>query len=446
MKRIPESLLHELWRLLPRLASSLATTRGEDLIVHSPGVHNHDAGPDFLNASVSIGGLRWYGHVELHVQASDWHRHGHGQDPQYRSVILHVVAHDDAEVLSQRGQPIPTLVLPKLERLLALYDELHQQAQTPACGNTLSTLAPIVLEGWTSRLLVERLEAKTAPITDEVATCELGWEEAFYRSLARSLGQTVNAEAMESLARATPLKLLLKLRGQLHAVEAVLFGQSGLLGEGPTEEGEADSGDAYVQGLVREYAFQASKHQLTPLGPELWRYLRLRPASFPTVRIAQLAALLTQWEHVFSLVVQAKDLREIERLFGDVSTSAYWDMHYRFGTPAKRRTSKTVGKDRIRLIIINTVIPFRFAYARSMDEPELQESTLEMLSALPPEDNRVVRQFEAQGLVAHDAAKTQALLELHKRYCGPRLCHLCPAGQELLIARGYRTALCEPEE
>lgn len=437
MGEIPEALLQELWRNLPRLSLELYTTDGREVRIHSPGVHNRDAGPDFLNAAVSLGDIRWAGDVEVHARASDWYRHHHEQDAAYDSVILHVVGHYDGDVALRNGAGVPTLELPRIPRLLELYSALVEQVGRPPCGETLAGLAPIARDGWFARLLVERLAARADEVIREVGQCELGWEEAFYRSAARSLGQKVNADAMGRLAELTPLKVLLKLRDAPGVVEAILVGQSGLL---PSEEAMRE--DPYASGLYHDWAFHSKKNGLRGMGAREWRFLRMRPSSFPSVRVAQLAALISQRDHLFSRAMQAQTVDELRDLFAIVA-SPYWDTHYRLGEVSRRSVPKRLGEERVRLLIINTVVPYRFAYAQSQGDARLQESTIALLEGLSAEDNVVLRDFAASGVVARDAMESQALLQLHKAYCVPRVCFLCPAGREYLLLRGYRAVLRE---
>lgn len=428
MPRIPEEMLHALWKQLHRLPGQLVTTEGLPVEIVHPGQHNHDAGPDFRNAILRIGDIVWAGDVEMHVQASDWNRHGHQTDPAYNAVVLHVVAIHDGEAIRQNGQPVSTLIIPDLEVLSSRYDALlHSQIQ-PQCGHALAQLEPYVRESWLTRLAFTRFEQKTQRIMLDVDECPLGWEEAFYRAVARSLGLRVNAEPMHALTCATPLKAIYKLRDTPASVEALLFGQAGML---PTDP--ANAADDYTAELAREYAYQAAKFHLIPPVAITWNHLRLRPSAFPALRIAQLTSLLCSQTHLFS---QAMTLSRVDQLIDlfRAQASTYWDAHYRLGDQGHQPKPKRLGAEAARIIILNAVVPFRFAYARARGDLDQQELTIALLEQMPPEANAIVNAFANAGLPVPHALHSQALIQLHREYCEPHRCYYCPAGFDVLTA------------
>ena len=414
-----EEFLHALWAQLPYLHEALTTTEGSAVEVLSQGRYNRDAGPDFLNAQIVIDGIRWGGDVEIHLRASDWHLHGHDTDPAYNAVILHVVATYDADAITSQGRKLTTVVFPHL----ALYQQ-HQEAlctslTKPPCGHRLAQLPAIDRASWLARLLVERLEARTKLIQNERKKCALDWEEAFYRSIARSLGQKVNSDPMERLAAHTPLKELYKVCDSPQALEAILHGQSGLLGQ-------AEAPDDYTQTLRAEYAYHAAKYKLSAPTSLGWKFFRLRPSSFPSIRISQLASLLQHGKQLLSRVLEAKNYTELVSIF-QISAAPYWDTHYRFSQPSKTTQRKALGQSGIHTVLLNSALPFRFAYAHSQGNEELLAQTLQMYEAAPPDDNAIVRAFVSMGTACTNAAESQALLELEKSYCALKRCYLCPA-------------------
>lgn len=419
-----EDLLHYVWRMQRFNRTSLATTAKQPIEILQPGLHNTHAGPDFLNARIRIGDTLWAGNVEMHLKASDWLLHNHQADDAYKNVILHVVLEEDQPVRRENGEPIPCLEMKKRipKKLAAHYLRLlHEeswipcQAQLPQVNNLTRTL-------WLGRLAAERLEDKARASALELEQNKEDWEETFYQSLARSFGAKVNAEPMFLLARNTPLLLLGKHRNSLFQMEALLFGQSGLL-QGPFEE-------EYPLSLQREYLFLQKKYKLRPIPAQSWKFLRLRPANFPTIRIAQLATLYHRTSNLFSKALAAQEIREVENLF-DVKLSNYWWTHYSFGkeSPKKR---KTLGRDTIHLIVINTIAPFLFLYGLRKGENRFQEKALELLENLPPEGNTVITRWEGLGLPADSAFHTQALLQLKNEYCAHKRCLECAIGNAIL--------------
>jgi len=419
-----EEFLHALWAQLPYLHETLTTTEGNTVEVLSQGRYNHDAGPDFLNAQIVIDGIRWGGDVEIHQHASDWHLHGHDTDPAYNAVILHVVATHDADALTSQGRKLTTVVFPHL----TLYQQ-HQEALStslikPPCGHRLAKLPAIDRACWLARLLVERLEARTTHIQNERKKCTLDWEEAFYRSIARSLGQKINSDPMERLAAHTPLKELYKVSDSRQALEAILQGQSGLLEQ-------VEIPDDYTLELRAEYAYHAAKYKLSYPSSLGWKFFRLRPSSFPSIRISQLASLLQHGKQLLARVLEAKNYAELVSIF-QISAAPYWDTHYRFSQPSKTTQRKVLGQSGVQTVLLNSALPFRFAYAHSQGEEELLAQTLQMYETVSPDDNAIIRNFVAMGTTCSNAAESQALLELEKSYCARRRCYLCPAWGECI--------------
>ncbi|MEO6037512.1 MAG: DUF2851 family protein [Saprospiraceae bacterium] len=422
---MPESFLHFLWRWRRFDAQNLLTTQGQTLEILQPGEHNTHAGPDFFNARIRIGDTLWAGNVEIHLQASEWLAHKHQEDPAYDNVVLHVVLEEDQPVFrSGDGSRLPCLLLQGRipPKLLTTYQRLeHERAWIP-CASFFAATPDIIRLNWLDRMLVERLEQKTATITELLIATENHWEVAFYRLLARNFGLKVNAEPFEALARLLPLQVLAKHKNSRLQLEALLFGQAGLLG-GPFQE-------AYPQTLAREYRHLAHKYALTPLVASQWKFLRLRPANFPTVRLAQFAALVHQSAHLFSQVLATDGLRSLENLF-TAQPADYWRSHYQFGKES-RPNSKTLGRDFVQLLIINTVVPVLFHYGRSKGDGEMQTRALRLLEELPAEKNAVLEDWAALGIRAHQAYQSQALLHLKTRYCDAKRCLECGIGNYIL--------------
>ncbi len=425
MSPIPESFLHFLWRWRRFDAQNLLTTEGQSLEILQPGEHNTHAGPDFFNARVRIGQTLWAGNVEMHLQASEWMVHNHQEDPAYDNVVLHVVLEEDQPVRrSADGSRLPCLVLQGRipPNLLAIYQRLeHERAWIP-CQGFFAATPDIIRLNWLDRVLVERLEQKTATIAELLLTTDNHWEVAFYQLLARNFGLKVNAEPFEALARTLPLKILAKHKNNRLQVEALIFGQAGLLEDGFQEE--------YPQVLAREYRHLAHKYGLTPLTASQWKFLRLRPANFPSVRLAQFAALVHQSAHLFSQILESTNLRSLENMFA-VQPADYWFSHYQLDKPSSPR-NKALGRDFIHLLIINTIVPVLFHYGRLKEDADLQNRALFLLEELPAENNAILEGWDALGMRARHAYQSQALLHLKTRYCDAKRCLECGVGNFIL--------------
>lgn len=420
-----EDFLHFLWRWRRFDAQDLQTTDGQPLEVVHPGEPNAHAGPDFFNARIRIGDTLWAGNVEIHLRASEWRTHGHDTDRTYDNVVLHVVLDEDEPIQRPDGQRLPCLELRSRipAGLLEQYHHLMHAREWVPCARHLSEVSAIVKVNWLDRLLVERLQEKTETVARRVAETDSQWEEAFYRQLAYSFGLKINTEAFEHLARITPLSLLARHGDSRLQLEALLFGQAGLLEDAPTD-------DEYARALAREYQFLRHKYQLQPLAPSQWKFFRLRPTSFPTVRIAQLAALLHRTPRPFAAVLAASETDGIERLF-NVEVSPYWLTHYRFGKTSAARP-KPLSQRFVHLLLINTVAPFLFHFGRARAISEHQDQALRLLDTLPPESNAVLDKWAQLGLKPQNAAQAQALLHLKTHFCQAMRCLECAIGAALL--------------
>lgn len=419
-----EDFLHYLWRLRRFDHTDLQTTDGQPLLIVEPGEHNQHAGPDFLNARLRIGDTLWAGNVEMHLRASEWQHHGHHTDAAYDNVILHVVLEEDQHVVRANGQRIPCLEIKSRipPKLSGVYQQLLHHENWVPCQRQLHTVDQSIINMWMERLMVERLEAKSKVITERLVGNKNDWEGSFYESLARNLGAKVNAQPFDMLARSLPLRLLSRHRNSQYQVEALLFGQAGLLGR----EFEED----YPQQLQREFLFLRKKYRLQPLTAEIWKFLRLRPANFPTLRIAQLAALICSNDHLFSKLLAAQNIREIENCLA-VKISAYWKDHYVFDKTSGRQ-DKPLGRDTIHLLVVNTIAPFLFMYGKHRDEDGYRTRALQLLESLPAEKNAVIDQWRVLGVSAYHADQSQALLQLKTGYCDHQQCLQCAIGNAIL--------------
>lgn len=421
-----EDFIHFIWRQVRFDIRDLRTTTGQSIAIQDFGRHNTNAGPDFSAGQVRIDGLQWAGNIEMHVNASDWYAHGHETDPAYDNVILHVVYEEDRPVFRPNGDRIPCLELKGriAKNIIKTYWRLRNNEDWVPCQKQLHQVDAPTRRQWLTQLSQQRLNKRAHRFSLRMETTHRDWEEAFYQSLARALGGRVNAEAMDMLARSIPLRSLLKHKHSLLQLEALLFGQSGLLPE--AKEGEAP----YVTLLRREYELLRVKHGLRPLPGTAWRYLRLRPNNFPTVRIAQLAAMLHRTGQLFGKALAAADARELQNMF-EVKLSNYWRTHFRFGKegkPGERR----LGASTIRSILINTIAPALVAYADQRSDERFRERALDILRGLPAEDNSVLRKWSGLGYVAENAADSQALIELKTTYCDLSRCTDCAIGCQLL--------------
>ncbi|WP_300851758.1 DUF2851 family protein [uncultured Bacteroides sp.] len=420
-----EQLLHYVWKHKIFPLEMLRTTAGDPVEVIDAGLPNRNAGPDFFNAKLKIGDTRWVGNVEIHTSSSDWLRHGHDKDEAYNNVILHVAETVDCEVFRANGEKVPQMQLSCPESVLRHYEELRHTEIYPPCYSILPSLSKLTVHSWLSALQVERFEQKARAITERLERFNRNWEDVFFITLSRNFGFGLNGDTFEAWAGRLPFRAVDKHRDDLLQVEAFFFGQAGLLDE------ELPDADEYYRTLQREFRYLQHKFSLpAPMPASQWRFLRLRPGNFPHVRLAQLANLYHKERSLFSRIMEAETLEDVRKILA-VSTSPYWKEHFTFSKTSTPQ-EKQVGKNALNLIVINTVIPFLYAYGLHKANEVLCERATRFLESLKAEDNHIIRHWNGAGLHVSTAADSQALLQLQKVYCDRKDCLRCRFGYEFL--------------
>ncbi len=422
-----EEFLHYLWKYSLYDAESLIDSDGDLITVLNPGEYNRDSGPDFFNARILICGTEWAGNVEIHIKASHFYNHGHGSDPAFDNVILHIVADNDRKVFNSKGEELLTVAIGFDPVYYEKYIDLVNAPATIACGNDIKELDSFYIRHWLHALLIERLQSKTdAAMKIFSETCN-DWEETFYRILTRYFGFRVNAEPFEMLARALPFKIVRKHSDNRFQVEALLFGTAGMLDEGLFRDAVSDR---YFRDLTKEYKILSSKYSLRPIHGWMWKFSKLRPVNFPTVRISQLAAMLSVTGGLFSRTLEASDIDQLNYVF-EAGASDYWNDHYVFG---KKSVSipKNTGSQAASILLVNAVIPMIFVYGKFMGNREICERSISFFEHVPPESNSVIREWKSAGIDVESAFFTQALIQLTNEYCKKRRCLDCRVGSKLI--------------
>jgi hypothetical protein len=415
-----ERLLQYIWQFQYFNRHDLSVADGAVLQVIHPGIYNTNQGPDFLQAAVKIDSTILVGNIELHLNTSDWTKHGHQADANYRNVVLHVVWQHD------HGQQPPGIPLLELQArvsvwLLKQYDEWMQQSLLIPCAGMISQVNDLQWLAWKERLLAERLQHKTAYVLQLLERNMQHWEETCWQLLARNFGMQINADAFENIARSLPITILAKHKHQVTVLEALLLGQAGLLA--------GTMAGSYENLLQREYRFHQHKYGLTAPAIAV-HFLRMRPAAFPTVRLAQMAMLIHQSVHFFAAIKEASSLQQTRQLLS-VTANDYWHYHYRLDEPSGYAVKK-LGGLMIDNIIINTIAPLLFAYGQYHREQPCKDKALQWLQETAAEKNTVIKDWKQLGVDGSNAAETQALLELTSHYCKPKRCLDCAIGNTLL--------------
>lgn len=418
-----EDFLHYIWKYQKINTLQLKTVQNNTVTILHPGIFHELAGPDFFNAQVTIDGQKWAGNIEVHVKSSDWYVHHHERDDAYNNVILHVVWEYDTAVYGPDNTEIPVLELQSYlaPDLIVKYHALLSPKSWIYCQNTIGAIDPFVWSNWQERLFFERLERKSQFIFDSLSQTNNDWEAVFFISLAKNFGLNTNGDSFCKIAQSIPFSVVRKETSDLQNLEALLFGMGGLL--------EQDKEDVYYKDLQFRFYYLLQKHALSKPVLAPLQFFKHRPDNFPTIRLAQLAALYHMRVQLFSTSIHEFSLLKLYQQFA-VTPSKYWDTHYQFDKESPRK-SKKISTSFIELVLINTVIPIQFAYARQHGK-EISEDLVSLMRELSPEKNAIVDKFKSYGVSSSNAFQTQALLQLKTEYCQKNKCFQCAVGDQLL--------------
>jgi hypothetical protein len=418
-----ERLLQFIWQFQYFNKGGLSTIAGEPLFILHPGQANQHQGPDFFNGRIRIGQTEWAGHIELHLKSSDWYRHKHQEDPGYGKVILHVVWRHDAEVTDENGVPIPVVALENRVSnvLLSQYEAWMNTPQQIPCGNGITRIDDLTWKSWLDRLLAERLLEKCKRVSEQMTKTENHWEEVCWRLVCTYFGGPVNKVSFQQVAESLPMRIIAKHKNVWVQLEALLLGQAGLL--------HKDFSEDYPKMLYREYQFLQKKYGLQVINkPPV--FLRMRPTDFPTLRLAQLAALLHKSSQLFSKLVEQPSLHEVRKLF-EVTANDYWHDHFKLDVPGAF-SPKITGRSLMDRVIINAVIPVLFSYGHHQVNEEVRKKALDWLETMSAETNRFTGIFSDLGKKPSHAGESQAMLTLKQEYCDCKRCLSCAVGNYLL--------------
>lgn len=418
-----EDILQYIWQFQYYNHTEMRCTNGDRVSVIHPGIHNSNQGPDFAGAKIKINQTIWAGNVEIHINSSDWRRHNHSSDKNYDNIILHVVWNHDQEIKDAYENDLPTLELQSRvsKLLLERYRQLMECSSFVPCEKFEIDKSSLFLTAWKQRLAAERLILKSEMILKILQQTNFHWEESFWWLIAANFGLKVNEDVFKKIAQSLPLALLVKHKNSIIQLEALLFGQAGLL--------ENNFEENYPAMLKKEYEFYRKKYQLNRVEEGLY-FLRMRPANFPTIRLAQLAMLIHKSEHLFSKIKETGSAKELKKMF-EVEANDYWHYHYIFDEQSAFKIKK-LGRQMIDNIFINTIVPIVFCYGLHHNEERYKEKAIRWLEEIPPEKNFITKGFESIGYANQNAFDSQALIQLKNYYCDKRRCLECAIGNSLL--------------
>lgn len=418
-----ERFLHFIWKL--RLFNPTLLSLSDEVIeVLNPGEHNQNAGPDFLNAKIRIGTTIWVGNVEIHVKMSDWLKHAHQNDVNYRNLILHLVYINDIKSRDEIPDFPATVELKGQfdEKPWMVYQNLINSRNWIPCEKTVDCVDARTWIGFSERLVIEKIEQKFLQISQTVNEKRIGWDWGFTYFMFRNFGFHINNTAFEILAATINHTIIAKHRDNQFQIEALLFGLAGLL--------EKNFIDDYPCRLQKEFLHLKVKYSLSPIKPSLWRFLRLHPQNFPTLRLAQLASVLTKNEHIFSKVIENPAHEQYYNIF-QTTVNDYWKNHYQFDKITSVHNAE-LGINSINLLIINTITPFLYSYGRFANMESLTGKAISLLENIPPENNSIISNWNKLNIKCENALDSQALIYLYGHYCKLKKCLDCRIGLEIL--------------
>jgi len=424
-----EKILHFIWKYKLFDTSNLHTADGHKVEVYKSGTHNNNTGgPDFFNAHIKIGDTHWHGNVEIHVKSSDWLVHKHQFDKAYDSVVLHVVWETDKILYTKQGMPMAELCLSDYvdATMLQYIRDFHQSKEHISCKSMVKEVPHLTKKMFFDRLLVNRIQRKTNILKADYERLNKNWDHLTLLSVARVLGLLHNVEAFEQLVFSLPLDIIQKNKDNSEVIEALVFGQAGFF--------QNEYQDKYPALLHENYLFYKVKYDLQEMDFSVWQWFRIRPASFPSLRLAQFSSLLFHQTAFFSLVLNAMDTEDFYQLF-TVPASKYWQNHYHFDKLCKSNVH-SLTKEWIDKIIINAVVPLYFLRAEIYSDFSLMEKAFRLLEKIPAEENTIVRYWLEAALPPDSAYESQALTELYKEYCSQKKCLNCSIGYSILKNKG----------
>jgi len=420
-----EDFLHFVWKEQLFDTAALKTEDGQLVQIIDKGQYNHNAGPDFFNCQIQFDNIIWAGNIEIHIKSSDWYKHNHQDDHSYDNVILHVVLVHDMNVHRKDRSIIPTITLQNrfYQESLSRYQRFFQSnSMVYPCRPYLEKMEDTIIRQMLSSCLTDRLESKNKIILEQLTQTKNNWDESFYHLLAKSFGFKVNAVPLQLLAESIPLTIIERESNELFKIESLLFGVGGLL--------QTTTDDPYVIKLKKEFKHQQNKYKVQSLHPAIWKFGKLRPPNFPTIRIAQFAMLLYRQKRIFKRCLNASTLESLQLIFS-IEASEFWTTHFHF-EKSSNANSKLLGIESVNNIIINVVIPFCYAYGKHIGSKTLQDKSIEWLNQIKPEKNKYTEIWEQSNYKFSNAGETQGLIELNNLYCVKNKCIHCKIGSSVM--------------
>ena len=419
-----EQVLHYLWNYKKFKSYQFKSIDGQDITILNKGYYNSNSGPDFLNASILVNNVEWHGHIEFHINSSDWNKHEHQNDLNYENVILHMVYNCDEPVFTGSGVELIQVEVSKLidANDIITATQFIEQKKKIACEGNIDNTIDFFIVHQKEKALINRLEERTSRILQETHETNYDWELITYRMLARAFGTNINKHAFEHLCQIIPLNQLIRNSNSILTTEAILFKASGLL----------ENQNSYYAGELNAASIQYFiKYNVKPMDAVEWKFNRMRPHNFPTIRISQFANLVFNGRNLFSKIIDTESIEELTSILYS-SASEYWDNHYSFNNPSPQIGSKICSNEFLHRLIINACVPILFAYGKIKNEEKYCDKAIHFLQKIKAEENIIVKKFRSAGFSCSTAYDSQALIEQYKSWCEPKKCLSCHVGTKII--------------
>lgn len=419
-----EYYLHYIWhnKLFERLLP-LDDIASLPIQVIDPGIINEDAGADFLEAKVKIGDILWVGNVEIHQKASQWYQHKHNEDKTYDNVILHIVIEDDiSHDIKDDKYPL-TVQMVVSDTNMQIAKQYYAKRNSLLCSDNIHSIGKDDIRMWLDKIMRKRIESKLEHIRSLLEDNANDWDEVLYQLLMQYFGFNTNNVAMTMIAKSLPYKILMKHRNNIIHLEALLIGQANILSS-------KNNIDEYQELLIREYYFFKQMYNLEPIDVGLIKFLRIRPQGFSYKRLAQIAAIIHNTDTLRADIIETFDIKVLRKILSQ-STSKYWQNHYSLNDKKdkKRFSDGSLSPTSLDTILINVIVPYKYAYSFFMNRLEDATKSIRMLEEISFEDNKITRLFPKYVRLTNNATNSQALLHLYKNYCLTKKCIFCSWGR-----------------
>jgi hypothetical protein len=417
---IKEDVFQRFWDVRLLGVKTLNTVDCQPINILNYGEWNRLQGPDFSGVLLEIGSVKWSGDVEFHWCTSDWKKHQHHDDEKYNKVILHVVWEHDCEIANQLGEKVPILKLSdyfnkkdlyKLQNKLSGLVSPKAHFERLKCAEFKSILpegvwSETVKRQW-KNVVRKRLLLKTLEIKQLSEEYRNDWEKLAFVYIGKYWVDNQNRSSVESLLKCIPTTFI--KRSPLKELLAFAW----VLGDFPHRGAEIVESTAFET----QMEFVKSKFEIQSLGIS-WYYGKIRPAGWVQNRVLQYLVWLHSLDGQISELLINPDYLKLNHVLLDSPHFNYLGSKF------------ALNMDHATKVMVNAIIPLQLAYQKHREiNDDFLDQILELLKKMPPEDNRVTREYSSFFAQPENAYESQALIHQVNEFCNKRKCSSCEIGR-----------------